>query len=143
MVAMQVKTYSLLGRRALLARTARGVSQKALALSLGVSAARICAIERGRVIGVSTEFVDQLGSLLGLGEDELASLQRAAALDRVMREVIRNLEPEAADVFSGLAYAIGVLDKGRWPSLEVLLRRLARQSEELAALVPTKEEAMQ
>lgn len=143
MAAMQVKRYSLLGQRALLARTARGVSQKALALSLGVSAARICAIERGRVIGVSKEFVDQLGCLLGLDEDELAGLQRAAALDRVMREVLRNLEPEAADVFSGLAQAMGALDKARWSSLEALLRRLARQSEELAALVPTKEEAMQ
>ncbi|HEY4081855.1 MAG TPA: helix-turn-helix domain-containing protein [Burkholderiaceae bacterium] len=125
---MQLKTQAWFGERALRLRLAKGIRQKSLATSLGVSAARLCAIERGRAIGVSSEFVDRFGILLELNSTELADLQRAAAHDRVMREAIRSLDSESADVVRDV---LRVLDRGRWPGFGSLIRHLAGHSQEL------------
>lgn len=94
------------------------------------------------MLGVSSDFVSRFGRSLELSPAELAELHQAAAHDRVMREVLRNLDPSSVDVLGEVMDALRVLDRERWPGLSRLMRRLARQSLELEALLPIGNESM-
>jgi len=67
-------------------RVASGRSQVELTVELGASAARLCAVERGRQIGPSKEYVGRLASFLGATPEQTALLVRAAARDAVLLE---------------------------------------------------------
>jgi hypothetical protein len=67
-------------------RVASGRSQVELTDSLGASAARLCAVERGRQIGPSKDYVSRLTSFLGATREQAILLERAAARDAVLLE---------------------------------------------------------
>jgi transcriptional regulator with XRE-family HTH domain len=72
-------------------RVASGRSQVELTVELGASAARLCAVERGRQIGPSKEYVGRLASFLGATPEQTALLVRAAARDAVLLDEQRFL----------------------------------------------------
>lgn len=120
----------------------KGLSQKTLAIQLGLDVPRLCAIERGRVIGVSAAFAKQLGHALDLNAAELAELEWAAERDRIMREVVRATDAAVSDVINDVLASISLLDRQRWPSLGKLAQRLALQIREVDSLLPIEENAM-
>lgn len=66
-------------------------SQQAVAEAAGLRSPRLCAMERGRLLGPSPEVVDRLSVALHLAEQDRFRFSRVAARDRVMREAIGNL----------------------------------------------------
>ncbi len=61
-------------------RTERGISQKKMADSIGVSAAYLSALEHGKRSRPSANLVRQIGDYLGLDWEEQEALERLAQL---------------------------------------------------------------
>lgn len=139
---MEAHKYSCFGPAVRRMRMTKGVSQKALALQLGVSTTWLCSIERGRTVGVSAPFASELGRTLGLDAAQLADLEWAAERDRIMREVVRTTDTAVSDVIHDVLASITLLERQRWPSLGRLAKRLALQIKEADALLPIEEDAM-
>ena len=70
-------------------RAATGRSQVALTDTLTASAARLCAIERGRQVGPSKDYVTRLAQVLGASQEQCVLLERTAARDAVLQEAKR------------------------------------------------------
>jgi transcriptional regulator with XRE-family HTH domain len=70
-------------------RSGSGRSQVDLTDALGASAARLCALERGRQVGPSQDYVARLANALDATRDQAILLARAAARDGVLLEAKR------------------------------------------------------
>ena len=120
-------------------RRARGVPQRVLADDAGVDGTRLSAIENCRVIGPGNDLVIRIASALKLGDAERAELLQAAAHDRVMREMARNLPPERLRLLARCMDASRVLSQPDCEVLEDLVERLIGPREQLLPLPQGKE----
>lgn len=68
------------------AREALGISQKALASSLGVHPTHLCGIEKGRRRVSHPDFLEQLADALKLSAGDLSDLHWALAHDQVIEQ---------------------------------------------------------
>lgn len=122
-------------------RRVRGMQQAALAQVLGMTSTRLSAIERSRVVRVSDDAVRRIARALTCNEKELEQLLRAAAYDRLISEVRRNLKSEyQVEIVSIALDAAQELVEAQARSVVSRLRRLVVPTAEWNRL-PTEEEA--
>lgn len=77
------------------ARRKKALSQKALALEAGIDDPRLSALEHGRSVGPGGELVERLADALSMSEIQKRELRQAAAHDRVMREIVKNVDEDS------------------------------------------------
>lgn len=116
--------------------------QKALALTVGVDSSRLSGIETGRRFGPADDLVDRICKALELNQWERAALLGAAAHDRAMREIARNLPPEALPLLALSLDAARLLSPSDRDKLASFTRELIGPRERLAALPPDQEVSM-
>lgn len=93
-------------------REERGVSQKEMAASLGVSAAYLSALEKGRRGKPSWEFLQRIIGYFNVIWDDAEELERLAAYsDPKVLVNTEELSAEATDLANTLALRIGELSK--------------------------------
>lgn len=110
------------GERVRMLREARGITLKAMASSLGVSAAYLSALEHGHRGRPSVGFVQQVAAFFNLAWDDVDALKRLAELsDPRVTVDTAGLAPEATELANRLAERIGTLDV---TTIEALLERL-------------------
>lgn len=110
------------GERVRTLREEGGVSLKAMAQALGVSAAYLSALEHGHRGRPSPGFVQQVSAFFNLAWDDVDELKRLAELSNPRVTVdTAGLSPRATELANRLAEEIGKLDETR---IAVLLARL-------------------
>jgi transcriptional regulator with XRE-family HTH domain len=87
---MESRKYYRFGAAFRRLRTARGVTQIAIAAASGLTDARMNKLERGRIVGPCHDAVLRIARALQLSEIETLSLHETAAHDRCMRVFVRN-----------------------------------------------------
>lgn len=119
-----------------LARLRAGLSQKALALSVGVDQSFLCALEKGRRRIHARDLLDAIARSLGLAARERDELVWAWGHDRVVTEAQVAGFPEAAQrlVSAGL-FAAQYLERTELVGLERTISSATRSKRELRALV--------
>jgi transcriptional regulator with XRE-family HTH domain len=114
------------GERIRQLRRERGILQRDMAASLGVSAAYLSALEHGRRGVPSWSMLQKIIGFFNVIWDEAEELQRLAAGSdpRVVIET-GGLSPRATELANLLAAAIARLDEAEIERLVILLRSLA------------------
>ena len=112
------------GRKVRELRAARGVTLKAMAEEIGVSAAYMSALEHGRRGRPTWMFVQGIIGYFNIIWDEAEELQRLAALSdpRVTIDTA-GLSPEATELANRLAKEVGNLDETKIKAMLALLER--------------------
>lgn len=123
-------------------RRDRRVAQKALALTVGIDPTRLSALERGRVLGPAPDLVRRLCAALRLSPAESEQLRQAAAHDRVMREITRNVDRERHQLLALSLDAAHVLSQEDCVALVAFIRRYVVPRQQLVSLLDTEDEAM-
>ncbi|WP_417414824.1 helix-turn-helix domain-containing protein [Hoeflea sp.] len=103
-------------------RAERGVTQRQMAMAIGVSPAYLSALEHGNRSEPSWEFVQRVIGYFNIIWDEAEELQMLAGLSRP--KVVINtsgLPPQATKVANKLAAAIGQLDVPTLEKIEALI----------------------
>lgn len=143
---MNVQNIFQVPRLIRLARLRAGISQKALALSVGVDQSFLCALEKGRRRVHARELLDAIAQTLGLAPRERDELIWAWGHDRVVIEAQQAGLPETAQrlVSAGLL-AAQYLERTELVGLERTIHSATRSKRELQALAeqstPDEEEA--
>jgi transcriptional regulator with XRE-family HTH domain len=110
------------GERVRALRADMGVTLKAMANDLGVSAAYLSALEHGRRGRPSPGFVQQVSAFFNLAWDDVDDLKRLAELSNPRVTVdTAGLSPRATELANRLAESVAELDETR---LAILLARL-------------------
>lgn len=123
-------------------RRDRRIAQKDLALTVGIDPPRLSALERGRVLGPSTDLVRRFCVALELSAVEAEQLQRAAAHDRVMREITRSVDRDRHELLAKSLDAAHVLSQEDCEALAEVIRQLVEPRQKLATLLDVEGEAM-
>lgn len=105
-------------------RRLRGLSQKQLAARCALDPTRLSAMERGRVVGPGIDIAERLAKALGLVGADRDAFLHAASRDRVMREVVRNLQPEDHGLIAASLDAISRLAREDVQEAEAGLRQM-------------------
>ena len=110
------------GERVRALRGREGVSLKAMAQALGVSAAYLSALEHGHRGRPAPGFVQQVSAFFNLAWDDVDELKRLAELSNPRVTVdTAGLSPRATELANRLAEEIGRLDETQ---IAILLARL-------------------
>ncbi len=105
-------------------RAERGVSQKTMAASIGVSAAYLSALEHGHRGQPSWELVQRIIGYFNIIWDEAEELERLAGLSHPRVTIdTAGLSPQATALANRLSACIGDLDESRIESMLALLDR--------------------
>jgi transcriptional regulator with XRE-family HTH domain len=118
-----------LGQKMRALRRERGVSQKTMAASIGVSPAYLSALEHGRRSAPSWTLIQKIIGYFNVIWDDAEELARLAELShpRVILDT-SGLTPAATELANLLAEGIGKLDEADLRSLALSVREaLARQ----------------
>ncbi|ABC24395.1 helix-turn-helix domain-containing protein [Rhodospirillum rubrum] len=117
------------GARLRALRAARGLTLKAMAEDLGLSAAYLSALEHGRRGRPAPGLVMQICGLLGLIWDDAEDLKRLALVSHPKVTLdTGGLEPTATLLVHELAEVLETLDPGEIESLRALLRAARRSA---------------
>lgn len=115
-------------------RLRRGMSQKALALTVGIDQARLSELERGRRSSPPPALLTRLSRALGLNEQQSHEVSWAAEHDRLVREVAAGPCAKATDLVSAALWAAPVLSPSDINGLTRLLTSKAAIDAELRQL---------
>jgi transcriptional regulator with XRE-family HTH domain len=111
-----------------------GMSQKKLALSIGVDQSVLCAVEKGRRQAPPDEFLVRFAQALELDESQKDELIWLAEHDRLIREVARGPCPVATNVVSAAFWAVHGLSPLARDGLVTLLTRKAESAADVRHL---------
>lgn len=118
-----------------LARLRAGLSQKALALSVGVDQSFLCALEKGRRRVHARELLDAIAQTLGLAPRDRGELVWAWGHDRVVIEAqLAGLPETDQRLISAVLFAAHHLDRTELVGLERTIKSATRSKRELQAL---------
>lgn len=124
-------------------RTLRQVSQKALALSIQMDQARLCALEKGRLISREVNLVSRISDAMALSRPESHQLQLAFEHDKFLVELQHTPFVRASAAISHLLRASELLTdeelEGLSAEIEALntsKRRLRNLADRAYALAP-------
>ena len=104
-------------------RLRSGMSQKALALSMEVDQAALCAVEKGRRGTLPHGAMDKLAKALQLGDGERESLRWQGEHDRLLKELAQGPLSGALELVSAALIAYSRLGSRARAGLVELLRR--------------------
>lgn len=118
-----------------LARTRRGLAQKAVALTVGVDQAQYCGVEKGRRPPFGEDTIIRLGAALQLDDVDVEELRWAARHDRCLRVIDDAAVPwEDAHVVSSALSASRQLDPQQRSGLCTYLSSLEVSAAQMRAL---------
>ena len=112
-------------------RLRTGMSQKALALSVNVDQAVLCAAEKGRRGPLPDEAMVRLAKSLGLAPDERESLRWQGEHDRLLKEIARGPLSGAMEIVSTAVVAHNRLGPRARAGLIELLKRKALSGQDV------------
>lgn len=113
-----------------LARLRAGLSQKALALSIGLNQSLLCAIEKGRRPVCAQELLDGIGRATAMTKGECEMLRWAMAHDQLIVAAQRmSLQPETLRFVSIGMRATRMLDSDELLGMEEALEEAIRSKE--------------
>lgn len=115
-------------------RTEKKLSQKALALMLGIDQSRLCAIEKGRSNASESELVLRLARALELSDEQRQQLKWSVEHDRLLEELEQTSLAYARQALSELLYAAQSLTPMELSGLALELRALGRSKRRLQSL---------
>ena len=115
-------------------RQRAGLSQKALALTVGIDQARLCELERGRRSPQPGELLGRLAEALVLSVEQRQALIWTAEHDRLIREVAQGPCAVATDLVSAALWATPALSSPAREGLTKLLTSKAVIDAELRQL---------
>ncbi len=124
------------------ARRTKGVSQKALAIGIGIDGPRLSAIEHGRTGAPGADLIEKLSDELGLAGAQREVLAQAAAHDRVMREVVKNLDQDKHQLMALSLDAARLLTPEDRAALAAFIQKLVGPRDRFASLLQNEEAAM-
>lgn len=105
-------------------RAERGISQKSMAESIGVSAAYLSALEHGHRGQPSWELLQRIIGFFNVIWDDAEELQRLASLSHPRVTIdTSGLSPEATALANQLAACIADLDSDRIRQLQAILKQ--------------------
>lgn len=110
------------------------MSQKALALTIGVDQAILCAVERGRKSALPEDAMGRAWRALGLSEAERRELGWKAKHDGLIREVYLRQSPEVAQLISAALMAYETLPPAARVGLIALLKSKAKSGADVRDL---------
>lgn len=93
-------------------RERRNLTQGEVAERCGVTRTYVCAVEHGRVMGPSSQFIEKLVEAMQLTRREGAALARLAAQDRAMRVISAELPDRTQRLMSACLEADRLLPDG-------------------------------
>lgn len=118
-----------------LARLRAGLSQKALALRVGVDQSLLCALEKGRRRVHARELLNAIAQTVGLAPRERDELVWAWRHDRVVIEAqVAGLPETAQRLVSAGLFAAQYLERTELMGLERTINSATRSKRELQAL---------
>lgn len=112
-------------------RLRAGMSQKALALSVSVDQAVLCAAEKGRRGPLPDEAMARLGKSLSLTADERESLRWLGEHDRLLKEIARGPLSGAIEIVSAAVVAHSRLGPRARAGLVELVKRKALSGQDV------------
>lgn len=113
-----------------LARLRAGLSQKALALSIGLNQSLLCAIEKGRRPVCSSELLGSISQATAMTKTEREMLSWAMVHDQLIVTAMRmNLQPETLRFVSIGMRATRMLDSDELLGMEETLEEAIRSKE--------------
>lgn len=131
---MNIQNLLRLPRALRMFRTRAGLSQKALALSIGVDQAVLCAVEKGRRGSLPDEAMRRLPDAAGLSETESDQLRVESEHDRLLREATTGPFSGALELLSVTLLAYQRHGPRARQGLVEMLRRAADSGQEVMEL---------
>ena len=115
-------------------RLRMGMSQKMLAIAIGVDQSLLCAVEKGRRQAPPDPFLGRMAEALGLNDAQKDELIWLAEHDRIIRDVARGPCSEAVGVVSGALMAVCGMSPSARDGMVKLLERKAESAAEMRDL---------
>lgn len=115
-------------------RLRAGMSQKALALTVGIDQATLCAVERGRKAGLAEEVMERVWRALSVTDAQRRQLRWMATHDGLVREAYLRQLPEIAQLISAAMRAYESLPPAARAGLIALLKSKAKSGADVRDL---------
>lgn len=110
------------------------MSQKALALTVGIDQATLCAVERGRKAGLAEEVMERVWRALSVTDAQRRQLRWMATHDGLVREAYLRQLPEIAQLISAAMRAYESLPPAARAGLIALLKSKAKSGADVRDL---------